>query len=139
MIDERVVVNGVMYILSTGCQWAALPKDLPPRRRVNAHVRRWDADRTLDRILHALYVLCREQAKGEATPTAAIIHSQSVKGRKNGALHRPVRLRCRKKIKGKKRHVLVDNRGLLMQAIIHAADIKNRDGGVLLMGSLFGL
>src|SRR4028119_186359 len=48
-IDERAVVNGVMYILSTGCQWAALPKDLPPRSTVNDYLRRWDEDRTLDR------------------------------------------------------------------------------------------
>src|ERR687884_2067536 len=83
-IDERAVVNGVMYILSTGCQWAALPKDLPPRSTVNDYLRRWDADRTLDRIHHALYVLCREQAGRAASPTAAIIDSQSVKGAEKG-------------------------------------------------------
>nr|WP_277819273.1 IS5 family transposase [Pseudoroseomonas vastitatis] len=79
-VDERAVVNGVMYILSTGCQWAALPKDLPPRSTVNDYLRRWAADRTLDRIHHALYVLCREQVGREASPTAAIIDSQSVRG-----------------------------------------------------------
>ena len=83
-IDVRAVLNGVMYILSTGCQWAALPKDLPPRSTVNDYLRRWDADRTLDRIHHALYVLCREQAGREAGPTAAIIDSQSVKGAEKG-------------------------------------------------------
>ncbi len=83
-IDECAVVNGVMYILSTGCQWAALPKHLPPRSTVNDYLRRWDDDRTLDRIHHALYVLCREQAGRAASPTAAIIDSQSVKGAKKG-------------------------------------------------------
>src|SRR3712207_5800690 len=83
-VDVRAVVNGVMYILSTGCQWAALPKDLPPRSTVNDDLRRWDADRTLDRIHHALYVLCREQAGREASPTAAVIDSQSVKGAEKG-------------------------------------------------------
>jgi transposase len=78
-VDVRAVVNGVMYILSTGCQWAALPKDLPPRSTVNDYLRRWDDDRTLDRIHHALYVQCRELAGREASPTAAIIDSQSVK------------------------------------------------------------
>src|SRR3712207_5019889 len=92
-VDVRAVVNGVMYILSTGCQWAALPKDLPPRSTVNDYLRRWDADRTLDRIHHALYVLCREQAGREASPTAAVIDSQSVKGAEKGAPHRPVGLR----------------------------------------------
>ena len=83
-VDVRAVVNGVMCILSTGCQWAALPKDLPPRSTVNDDLRRWDADRTLDRIHHALHVLCREQAGREASPTAAVIDSQSVKGADKG-------------------------------------------------------
>ena len=83
-IDVRAVVDGVMYVLSTGCQWAALPKDLPPRSTVHDYLRRWDADRTLDRIHHALYVQYREQARREASPTAAIIDSQSVKSAEKG-------------------------------------------------------
>jgi transposase len=78
-VDVRAVLNGVMYILSAGCQWAALPKDLPPRSTVNDYLRRWDDDRTLDRIHHVLYVRCREQAGREASPTVAIVDSQSVK------------------------------------------------------------
>src|SRR6201988_2730756 len=87
-VDVRAVVNGVMYILSTGCQWAALPKDLPPRSTVNDDLRRWDDDRTLDRVHHALYVQCRELAGREASPTAAIIDSQSVKSAEKGGLDR---------------------------------------------------
>jgi len=68
-----------MYILSTGCQWASLPKDLPARSTVNDYVRRWDYDGTLSRIHHALSIRCREQAEREASPTVAIIDSQSVK------------------------------------------------------------
>jgi len=83
-VDVREVVNGVMYILSTGCQWAALPKDLPPRSTVNDYFRRWDYDGTLDRIQHVLYVPCREHAGREASPTAAIIDSQSVKSAEKG-------------------------------------------------------
>jgi len=83
-VDVRAVVNGLLYILSTGCQWAALPKDLPARSTVNDYVRRWDDDGTLDRIHHALYVQCREQAGREASPSAAIIDSQSVKGAEKG-------------------------------------------------------
>jgi transposase len=80
----RDVVDGVMYILSTGCQWSALPKDLPPRSTVNDYFRRWDDDGTLIRIHHALYVKCRELAEREASPTAAIIDSQSVKSAEKG-------------------------------------------------------
>jgi len=83
-VDVRAVVNGIMYVLSTGCQWAALPKDLPPRSTVNDYFRRWDWDGTLARIHHALYVQCREQAGREASPTVAIIDSQSVKGAEKG-------------------------------------------------------
>jgi transposase len=80
----RDVVDGVMYILSTGCQWSALPKDLPPRSTVNDYFRRWDDDGTLDRIHHTLYIKCRELAERQASPTAAIIDSQSVKSAEKG-------------------------------------------------------
>ena len=73
-----------MYVLSTGCQWRALPKDLPPRSTVNYYFCRWQYDGTMDRLHHALYVRCREQADREASPTAAIIDSQSVKSAEKG-------------------------------------------------------
>jgi transposase len=75
-------MNGLMYVLSMGCQWRAIPKDLPPRSTVNFY--RWQHDGTLDRLHHALYVRCREQANRAASPTAAIIDSQSVKSAKKG-------------------------------------------------------
>jgi transposase len=80
----REVVNGLMYILSTGCQWAALPKDLPPKSTVYDYFDLWSWDHTLDRIHEALYVACREQASREASPTVAIIDSQSVKSAEKG-------------------------------------------------------
>ncbi len=80
----RQVVNGLMYILSTGCQWRALPKDLPPRSTVNYYFNRWDDDGMLDRIHHALYVKCRELAGQDASATAAIIDSHSVKSAEKG-------------------------------------------------------
>jgi len=83
-VDLREVVNGLMYVLSTGCQWRAIPKDLPPRSTVNGYFGLWDYDGTLDRIHHALYVKCREMAQREASPTAAIIDSQSVKSAEKG-------------------------------------------------------
>jgi transposase len=80
----REVVNGLMYILSTGCQWRAIPKDLAPRSTINRYFSRWTADGTVDRIHHALYVECRELAGREASPTVAIIDSQSVKSAEKG-------------------------------------------------------
>ena len=79
-------INGVMYILSTGCQWRALPKDLPPRSTVHDYLGLWNWDGTLDRIHHALYLKCREKAAREASPTACIIDSQSVKSAEKGGL-----------------------------------------------------
>ena len=83
-IDEREVMNGIMYILSTGCQWRAIPKDLPARSTLFDYLDLWSYDGTLDRIHYALYVECREQAEREASPTAAIIDSQSVKSAEKG-------------------------------------------------------
>ena len=89
-VDEREVMNGIMYILSTGCQWRAIPKDLPPRSTVHDYLDLWSYDGTLDRIHHALYVECRERGEREASPTAAIIDSQSVKSAEKGG---PVSIR----------------------------------------------
>ncbi len=83
-VNVREVMNGVMYVLSTGCQWRAIPKDLPPRSTVFAYLDLWSYDGTLERIHHELYVRCREQAEREASPTAAIIDSQSVKSAEKG-------------------------------------------------------
>lgn len=80
----REVVNGLMYILSTGCQWRAVPKDLPPKSTLFDYFDLWNWDGTLDRIHHALYVKCREAMGRHASPTAAIIDSQSVKGAEKG-------------------------------------------------------
>ena len=76
-VDIRAVVNGVMYVLSTGCQWRYLPKDLPPRSTVNSYFGLWNWDGTLDRIHHALYVKCREAIEREASPTWLIALSQA--------------------------------------------------------------
>ena len=90
-IDVREVMNGIMYILSTGCQWRALPKDLPPRSTVHDYLDLWSYDGTLDRIHHALYAACREHSEREASPTAAIIDSQSVKSAEKDAMGRAAR------------------------------------------------
>jgi transposase len=83
-VDVRAVVNGVMYILSTGCQWRYIPKDLPPRSTVNDYWKLWEWDGTLDRIHHVLYVKCREKMEREASPTGCVIDSQSVKSAEKG-------------------------------------------------------
>jgi transposase len=79
----REVITGLMYIDNL-CQWRAIPKDLPPRSTLFDYLELWSWDGTLDRIHHALYVECREQDEREASPTAAIIDSQSVKSAEKG-------------------------------------------------------
>jgi transposase len=83
-VNLRQVVNGLMYVLSTGCQWRYLPKDLPPKGTVYGYFDLWSYEGVLDRIHHALYVQCREMAGREASPTACIIDSQSVKSAEKG-------------------------------------------------------
>jgi transposase len=85
-VNVREVLNAIFYVLSTGCQWKALPKDLPPKSTAHYYFMLWDWDRTLERIHHALYVAAREQAGREASPTAAIIDSQTSKAAQKGAL-----------------------------------------------------
>src|SRR3970282_724595 len=77
-------VNGLMHVLSTGRQWRAIPKDLPPKSAIYGYFDLWTYDRPLERIHHALYEQCREQAQRDARPTAAIIDSQSVKSAEKG-------------------------------------------------------
>jgi transposase len=83
-VNIREVVNGLMYILGTGCQWRDIPKDLPPRSTIHDYLVRWDYDGTLKRIHQTLYRSCRELAGREASPTAAVIDSQSVKSAEKG-------------------------------------------------------
>ena len=97
-VNVRGVVDGLMYVLSTGCQWRAIPKDQPPRSTVYDYFDLWSCDGTLDRIHDALYVRCREEVSREASPTAAIIDSQSVKSAEKGgpASIRPATMRARR-------------------------------------------
>ena len=94
----REVVNGVMYVLSTGCQWRYLPKDLPAKSTVHDYLTRWNYDGTIERIHHALYMQCREAAGREVSPTACVIDSQSVKSAEKGGPGsiRPVMMRERR-------------------------------------------
>jgi transposase len=95
-VNVREVLNGLLYVLSTGCQWRAIPKDLPPRSTIFEYFARWDADGTLRRIHDTLYVRCRDQAGRAPEPTVCIIDSQSVKSTEKGGrrLMRPALMRA---------------------------------------------
>jgi transposase len=85
-VNIREVFNGLMYVLSTGCQWRAIPKEFPPRGTIFDYFTLWQADGTLGRIHSTLYVRCREHAERAVTPTACIIDSQSVKSTEKGGV-----------------------------------------------------
>ena len=93
----REVVNGLMYILSTGCQWRAIPRDLPPRSALYGYFDLWSWDGTLDLIHHELYVKCRGAVGRQASPTAAVIDSQSVKSAEKGGVRSTLRVTMRER------------------------------------------
>jgi transposase len=80
----REVMNGLLYVLETGCQWRHLPRGLPPRSAAHSYLQRWNWDGTLEAVHHQLYVARREQAGKRASPTAAILDSRSVKAAEKG-------------------------------------------------------
>jgi transposase len=83
-VDLREVLNAIFDVLSTGCQWKALPKDLPPKSTAHSYFMLWDWDGTLEGVHDALYVETREQAGREASPSIAIIDSQTARGALKG-------------------------------------------------------
>lgn len=97
-VDQREVLNAILYVLTTGCQWRQLPKDFPPKSTVHDYFVEWHCDGTLTRMHHALYSEARELAGKQATATTAIVDSQSVKGAEKGGLKSmlPATMRARK-------------------------------------------
>ncbi len=121
-------------MLETGCQWRALPKDLPPKSTVHDYLMLWDWDGTLERVHHALYLMTRDLEGREASPSAGVIDSQSVKSaEKRGARIDPPGYDAGKKVKGKKRHLLVDTLGLILNAVVYPACLQDRDGALLVL------
>jgi transposase len=85
-VDIRAVIGGLLYVLETGCPWRHLPKDFPPKSTVHGYFELWAWDGTLERIHDVLYVALREHEGREASPSAAILDSQSAKSMQKGGL-----------------------------------------------------
>jgi transposase len=96
--DRRRVLDAILYVLTTGCQWRQLPKDLPSKSTVHDYFVEWHGDGTLTRIHHALHATARTLAGRDAPPTLAIVDSQSVKAAEKGGeiLIRPDMTRARR-------------------------------------------
>jgi len=123
--DLREIVNALLYMASSGGAWRLLPKDFPPFSTVQKYFYRWREDGLLRTISNTLVMAAREREGREASPTAGVIDSQSGKTTESGGIRG---FDAGKKVKGRKRHIVVDTLGLLVGLVVHAADVQDRDG-----------
>jgi transposase len=125
--DMREVLNAMLYIASSGCAWRMLPKCFPPVSTVRRYFYAWRNAGLFQSINTVLVMNLREIEGREASPSAGVIDSQSVKTTESGGI---CGYDAGKKIKGRKRHILTDTCGYLVFILVHAADIQDRDGAV---------
>jgi putative transposase len=124
-IDRRRIINAILYVVRTGCQWRLLPKNFPKWSTVYGIFWKWRNDGTWQKIHDALRAKTRRAAGKKSTPTVAIIDSQSIRTAEGGEERGDD---AAKKITGRKRHIAVDTLGLLLAVVVHGADWQDQEG-----------
>lgn len=131
----RAVVNALFYMLATGCQWRALPREFPPRSTVQGYFYAWRDAGVWERVNHLLVDQARHALGRNPHPSLALIDSQSVPTTESGG---PRGTDAAKRVKGRKRYIVTDTQGFLLQSLVHPANIQDSHGAVPLLRALHG-
>jgi putative transposase len=132
-LDRRWVLNAILYVVRTGCQWRQLPRDFPNWKSVYTVFWRWRRDEVWKRLHDALRERERRRVGKKAQPTAAIVDSQSIRTAEGGDQRG---YDAGKKVTGRKRHLAVDTLGLVLAVVVHGADWQDHDGVVFVFQRL---
>jgi transposase len=131
--DRRLILDTILYVLRTGCAWRLVPHDLAPWDAAYRWFRAWSADGTWRQVHDLLRERVREADGRDAQPTAAVLDSQSAKSAEGGEA---IGYDAGKRVRGRKRHLLVDGNGLLLRGVVHSASVQDRAGAKLVLAGV---